>query len=34
MPYSRLAPPTSIPDLLRANASVTSSHDDWLRGRP
>ena len=32
MPYSRLAPPTSIPDLLRASASVTSSHDDWLSG--
>ena len=34
MPYNRFAPPTSIPDLVRANASVASSHDDWLRGLP
>ena len=23
-----------MPDLLRASASVTNSHDDWVRGWP
>ncbi|SKU18558.1 Uncharacterised protein [Mycobacteroides abscessus subsp. abscessus] len=34
MPYSRLAPPMSAPDLLRASASVTNSQDEALSGWP
>ena len=33
-PVQPLAPPTSIPDLLRASASVTSSQEDWVSGWP
>ena len=33
-PVQTLGAPTRTPDLLRASASVTSSHDDWFRGLP